>query len=358
MTEQPKISIRNLYKIFGPDPRSMVPKVQGGMSKAELLGKHNHVIGLQDISVDMRSGDITVIMGLSGSGKSTLIRHLNGLIRPTAGEILLDGVNVAGLAGVALRELRRFRMSMVFQSFALMPHMRVLQNVEMAQRVRGDSEADARDNAIRWLERLGLKGFESHYPHQLSGGMQQRVGIARALASNSDVMLMDEAFSALDPLMRTDMQSLLLELQEELSKTIVFITHDLDEALRIADHLVILKDGVVVQQGEPQSIILNPADAYIEKFVNDINRARVLRAESVMVPGIIVESGTSGQVDVDDNLETVMARSQGDLTRTFVVVRAGVPAGLIKMQDVFAALVPRHAVPPAPAMAIKEAQTS
>ncbi|RWA77844.1 ATP-binding cassette domain-containing protein [Mesorhizobium sp.] len=363
MTEQPKISIRNLYKIFGTDPRSMVSKVQGGMSKAELLGKHNHVIGLQDINVDMRSGDITVIMGLSGSGKSTLIRHLNGLIKPTAGEILLDGVNVAGLAGAALRELRRFRMSMVFQSFALMPHMRVLQNVEMAQRVRGDSEADAHNNAIKWLERLGLKGFENHYPHQLSGGMQQRVGIARALASNSDVMLMDEAFSALDPLMRTDMQSLLLELQEELSKTIVFITHDLDEALRIADHLVILKDGVVVQQGEPQSIILNPADAYIEKFVNDINRARVLRAESVMVPGVIVESGTSGQVDVDDNLETVMTRSQGDLRKTFVVVRDGVPAGLIKMQDVFKALVPRHAGPQArtggpAAGAIKEAQTS
>jgi glycine betaine/proline transport system ATP-binding protein len=172
--------------------------------------------------------------------------------------------------------------------------------------------------------------------------MQQRVGIARALASNSDIMLMDEAFSALDPLMRTDMQGLLLELQAELSKTIVFITHDLDEALRIADHLVILKDGTVVQQGAPQSIILNPADAYIEKFVDDINRARVLRAESVMVPGVIVESGTSGQVDVDDNLETVMARSAGDVTKTFVVLRDGVPAGLIKMPDVFRALVPRQ----------------
>ena len=341
----------------------MVPKVQGGMGKTELLGKHRHVIGLQDINVDIRRGDITVMMGLSGSGKSTLIRHLNGLIKPTAGEILLDGINVAGLTGAALRELRRFRMSMVFQSFALMPHMRVLQNVEMAQRVRGESEADARRNAIKWLERVGLKGFENHYPHQLSGGMQQRVGIARALASNSDVMLMDEAFSALDPLMRTDMQSLLLELQAELFKTIVFITHDLDEALRIADYLVILKDGTVVQQGEPQSIILNPADAYIEKFVDDINRARVLRAESVMVPGVIVESGTSGQVDVDDNLETVMARSEGDLTRTFVVVRDGIPAGLIKMQDVFKALVPRHAEPPAraggpAAVAIREKHAS
>ncbi|WP_446685969.1 ATP-binding cassette domain-containing protein [Mesorhizobium kowhaii] len=341
----------------------MVPRVEGGMGKTELLEKHNHVLGLQDINVDIRRGDITVIMGLSGSGKSTLIRHLNGLIKPTAGEILLDGANVAGLTGAALRELRRFRMSMVFQNFALMPHMRVLQNVEMAQRVRGDSEADARQNAIKWLQRLGLKGFENRYPHQLSGGMQQRVGIARALASNSDVMLMDEAFSALDPLMRTDMQSLLLELQAELSKTIVFITHDLDEALRIADFLVILKDGVVVQQGEPQSIILNPADAYIEKFVNDINRARVLRAESVMVPGLIVQAGTSGQVDVDDNLETVMSRSQGDLTRTFVVTRDGIPAGLIKMQDVFKALVPRHAGPPTQVAglaseSIKEAHTS
>jgi glycine betaine/proline transport system ATP-binding protein len=240
-------------------------------------------------------------------------------------------------------------MSMVFQNFGLMPHMRVLENAEMAQRVRGDSEVDARQNAIKWLERLGLKGFENHYPRQLSGGMQQRVGIARALASNSDVMLMDEAFSALDPLMRTDMQSLLLELQAELLKTIVFITHDLDEALRIADHLVILKDGAVVQQGGPQSIILNPADAYIEKFVDNINRARVLRAESVMVPGIVVESSTSGQVDVDDNLETVMAQAEGDLTRTFVVVRDRIPAGLIKMQDVFKALVPRHATPPAQA---------
>jgi glycine betaine/proline transport system ATP-binding protein len=336
-----------MYKVFGADPRSMVSKVKGGMGKTELLGKHRHVLGLQDINVDMRRGDITVIMGLSGSGKSTLIRHLNGLIKPTAGEILLDGVNVAGLTGAALRELRRFRMSMVFQNFALMPHLRVLQNVEMTQRVRGDSEANARRSAIRWLERLGLKGFENYYPHQLSGGMQQRVGIARALASNSDVMLMDEAFSALDPLMRTDMQSLLLELQKELLKTVVFITHDLDEALRIADHLVILKDGAVIQQGEPQSIILNPADAYIEKFVNDINRARVLRAESVMTLGVIVESGTSGEVDVDDNLETVMAHSEGDLTRTFVVARDGIPAGLIRMQDVFKALVPRHAAPPA-----------
>lgn len=342
MTDQPKISIRNLYKIFGSEPQAMVPHVQAGMGKAELLDKHGHVLGLQDINVDMKRGEITVIMGLSGSGKSTLIRHINGLIRPTAGEILLDGTNVAGLTGAPLRELRRFRMSMVFQNFALMPHMRVQQNVEMAQRARGDSEDDARKNALKWLERLGLKGFENYYPQQLSGGMQQRVGIARALASNSDVMLMDEAFSALDPLIRTDMQNLLLELQEELDKTIVFITHDLDESLKIADHLVILKDGVVVQQGEPQKIILNPADAYIEKFVNDINLARVLRAESVMTAGVS-NIHTDGQVDADDNLEHLIAVSQGDVAKSFVVVKDGAPAGVVKMADAFKALVPRGA---------------
>lgn len=343
MTDNPKIAIRNLYKIFGSHPQEMVPKVKAGMQKAELLKEHGHVIGLQDINVDIRRGEITVIMGLSGSGKSTLIRHLNGLIKPTAGQILLDGTDVAGLTGAPLRELRRFRMSMVFQNFALMPHMRVQQNVEMAQRARGDSEADAQRNALKWLDRLGLKGFESYYPQQLSGGMQQRVGIARALASNSDVMLMDEAFSALDPLIRTDMQNLLLELQEELDKTIVFITHDLDESLKIADHLVILKDGVVVQQGEPQNIVLNPADDYIQKFVNDINLARVLRAESVMTPGAGMDRAVDGQVDADDTLEGLIARSQGDVNKVFQVTKDRVPVGIVRMSDVFKALVPRRA---------------
>lgn len=341
MSNQPKIAIRNLYKIFGAKPQAMVPHVQAGMDKAELLDKHGHVLGLRDINVDMKRGEITVIMGLSGSGKSTLIRHINGLITPTAGEILLDGTDVAGLTGEPLRELRRFRMSMVFQNFALMPHMRVQQNVEMAQRARGDSELDARKTALKWLERLGLKGFENYYPQQLSGGMQQRVGIARALASNSDVMLMDEAFSALDPLIRTDMQNLLLELQEELDKTIVFITHDLDEALKIADHLVILKDGVIVQQGEPQKIVLNPADPYIEKFVNDINLARVLRAESIMTAGLSMSSHSDGHVDAEDNLEHLIALSQGNAEKSFVVLKGGVPAGVVKMADAFKALVPR-----------------
>ena len=247
-----KISIRNLYKIFGPIPDVALAYVRRGMGKAELLEKHNHVLGLQDINVDMREGEITVIMGLSGSGKSTLIRHLNRLIEPTAGEIKVDGKNVLAFDEDGLRKLRREQMSMVFQKFALLPHKTVLENAGMALLVRGHTVRDFEDEAKKWLARVGLEGNENQYPHQLSGGMQQRVGIARALASNSPVMLMDEAFSALDPLIRSDMQDLLLELQEELKKTVVFITHDLDEALKLADHLVILKDGHIVHQGEPQ----------------------------------------------------------------------------------------------------------
>ena len=266
MAKDIKISIKNLYKIFGPTPDVGLEYVRRGMNKADLLEQQNHVLGLRDINVDMRDGEITVIMGLSGSGKSTLIRHLNRLIEPTAGEIRFDGEDVMQYDETQLRKLRRERMSMVFQKFALLPHRTVLENAGMAMDVRGQKTEDYEAEARKWLARVGLEGNENQYPHQLSGGMQQRVGIARALVSNAPVMLMDEAFSALDPLIRSDMQDLLLELQEELQKTIVFITHDLDEALKLADHLVILKDGEVVQQGDPQDILLNPNDPYIIDF--------------------------------------------------------------------------------------------
>lgn len=228
-----KISIRNLYKIFGPTPDVALEYVKQGMGKAELLEKHQHVLGLQDINVDIREGHVTVIMGLSGSGKSTLIRHLNRLIEPTAGEIEVDGENVLTFDEDQLRKLRREHMSMVFQKFALLPHKTVLENAGMALSVRGHKIEEFEAEAKKWIARVGLEGNEYQYPHQLSGGMQQRVGIARALASNSPIMLMDEAFSALDPLIRSDMQDLLLELQDELQKTIVFITHDLDESLKL-----------------------------------------------------------------------------------------------------------------------------
>lgn len=335
-----KVSIRGLYKIFGPNDKAMVDKVRNGLTKPELLEQHQHVLGLEDINVEMQSGEITVIMGLSGSGKSTLIRHLNRLIDPTAGEILVDGQDVMQLGPSDLRELRRKMMSMVFQKFALLPHKTVLQNAEMPLSIQGREQSEMDHEARKWLNRVGLDGFEDRFPSQLSGGMQQRVGIARALTANTDIMLMDEAFSALDPLIRTDMQNLLLELQKELHKTIIFITHDLDEALKLADHLVILKDGAVVQQGEPQHILLNPNDPYIEDFVSDINRARVLRVRSVMKP-LAAEVKIDGDVDAESNLEKIIALSGGDTTKSYRVVEDGQEIGMVEMVDLVRALVPR-----------------
>ncbi|MEC7298555.1 quaternary amine ABC transporter ATP-binding protein [Pseudooceanicola nitratireducens] len=340
---EPQIKIRGLYKIFGADPERVLPEVQQGMSKSEVLETTQHVVGLRAIDIDMYPGKTTVIMGLSGSGKSTLIRHLNRLIEPTTGEILVDGQDVMKMNPAELRELRRTRMSMVFQKFALLPHRSVLDNAAMPLEVREVPEEERHAEAQKWLARVGLDGYGASYPHQLSGGMQQRVGIARALTSNSDIMLMDEAFSALDPLIRTDMQNLLLELQEELHKTIVFITHDLDEALKLADHLVILKDGEIVQQGEPQRILMHPEDPYIVDFISDINRARVLRARTVMTEGITPDAVVHGDVDVNDTLESVIARAEGRTDQAFRVVRDGQPVGHLSMTDVVLALVPTDA---------------
>ena len=340
MTSDPKIQIRNLYKIFGTDPKSALKCVKDGMDKDQLLAQHGHVLGLNDISVDMQVGAITVVMGLSGSGKSTLIRHINRLIEPTDGQVLIDGEDALLLGTEALREKRRSDMSMVFQKFALLPHRTVIDNSALPLEVRGVEREERNRAAAGWLERVGLGGYENHYPYQLSGGMQQRVGIARALTSNSDLMLMDEAFSALDPLIRSDMQKLLLDLHVELKKTIVFITHDLDEALRLANHLVILKDGAVIQQGEPQGILLNPGDPYIEDFVSDINRARVLRVKSIMQSSVSASS-FAGDIDAEDNLESVIARSGGETGHTYRVMQNGKAMGQLEMKDVMRALVPR-----------------
>lgn len=337
---KPFVSIRNLYKIFGASPEKMVPMALHGMSKAEMLAKHGHVLGLRNINVDIQKGEITVIMGLSGSGKSTLIRHLNRLIDPSAGEIIVNGTDVMSLNPEQLRELRRTQMSMVFQKFALLPHETVLKNTGMPRSVRNEDPFDTDTIARSWLARVGLAGSEELYPNQLSGGMQQRVGLARALTSDSELMLMDEAFSALDPLIRTSMQDLLLELQKDLHKTIVFITHDLDEALKLADHLVILKDGEVIQQGEPQHILLNPADPYIEEFISDINRARVLRVRSVMrdMPeGLKMD----GELSSDQTLEDAILLSKGNATLKYRIVKDGASVGMLDMNDILVALVPR-----------------
>lgn len=258
-----KVRISNLYKVFGKNPQGVMDKVQAGISKTDLLEQTGHVMGLNDISLDIPARRIQVIMGLSGSGKSTLIRHINRLIEPTAGEIWIDGENVLEMNPAQLRDLRRFKTSMVFQKFGLLPHRTVEQNVSYGLEIQGVDENDAAKRSAHWIDRVGLSGFEKHYPGQLSGGMQQRVGLARALATDAEILLMDEAFSALDPLIRTDMQSILLDLQEELHKTIIFITHDLDEALRLGENIAILRDGAVIQTGTAQNIVMKPADDYL-----------------------------------------------------------------------------------------------
>ncbi|CAN7584098.1 glycine betaine/L-proline ABC transporter ATP-binding protein [Agrobacterium genomosp. 3] len=261
------IAIRNVSKIFGGNWKAALAMTKDGADKAEILAKTGCSVGLDDVSLDIAGSRIFVIMGLSGSGKSTLVRHINRLIEPTSGEILVGGSNVLDLRAKDLRDFRNRRVSMVFQNFGLMPHRTVMQNVVYGQRVRGLSKAEANPIGMQWIETVGLAGYENKMPHQLSGGMKQRVGLARALAADTDVILMDEAFSALDPLIRADMQDQLLQLEKNLSKTIVFITHDLDEALRIGAQIAILKDGKLVQVGTPDDILNRPANDYVARFV-------------------------------------------------------------------------------------------
>ena len=284
--KSPLIRIKNLYKIFGKNEKKVLELVKAGKSKDAILAETGHTVGLSDINLDIYPGEIFVIMGLSGSGKSTLIRHFNRLIEPTAGEIEIAGSDVMQLSSKDLQDFRRNKMSMVFQRFGLMPHRTVLENIGYGLQVKGLKKAEWQKCATQWLETVGLDGYANQYPRQLSGGQQQRVGLARALCTDADILLMDEAFSALDPLIRSEMQDQLIELQEKLHKTIVFITHDLDEALRLGDRIAILRDGVLVQQGTPVDILLNPIDDYVEAFVKDVNRARALTVETVMQPQI------------------------------------------------------------------------
>lgn len=280
-----KIEVKNIYKIFGKEPKKWLEPVKNGMSKQELLEKSGHTLGLKDISLSIEEGSIYVIMGLSGSGKSTLIRHFNRLIDPTDGQILVDGVDVMSLNKRELQAFRRKTMSMVFQRFGLLPHKTVLDNAAYGLITQKVPKKEVHEKARYWLEQVGLRGFEEQYPNQLSGGMQQRVGLARALATDTDIILMDEAFSALDPLIKREMQNQLIELQDRLNKTIVFITHDLDEALRLGNRIAILKDGALVQEGTPEDILLSPQSSYIENFLQDVNRGKALNtAHAINTP--------------------------------------------------------------------------
>lgn len=341
-TRQTGIQIRNLYKLFGPTPDKFLEPVRQGMSKQELRDQHGHVLGLRDINIDMPASAIQVVMGLSGSGKSTLIRHVNRLIDPTAGQVLVqtDGkeADVVAMRQRELLQFRREQTAMVFQKFALFPHFTVLENVEYGLQVQGVKRKLRREHAMRWVERVGLKGYEDHYPNQLSGGMQQRVGLARALTNDAPILLMDEAFSALDPLIRSDMQSVLLDLQQEIGKTIVFITHDLDEALRLGDRIAILRDGEVVQQGSGQQIVLKPADDYIASFVRDVNRGRVIRCRTLMQPNSPIQGPTvDASLVIEEAARLLSAESQDAAN---VVNARGRHLGTIAMSDIIAAMVP------------------
>ncbi len=278
----PIVEVRNVSKIFGKSPKAALELLKKGRSKKDILKETGQTVGVNKVSFDIYPGEIFVIMGLSGSGKSTLIRMFNRLISPTIGEIFIKNEDIVKMSPARLREVRQKKISMVFQNFALFPHKTILENTEFGLEIQKISVEERHEKAMNALEVVGLKGYETQFPSQLSGGMQQRVGLARALASDTDILLMDEAFSALDPLIRKDMQDELLEIQENFKKTIIFITHDLDEALRIGDRIALMKDGSIIQLGTPEQIMMNPADEFVERFVEDVDLSKVLTASHIM----------------------------------------------------------------------------
>lgn len=277
-----KIQVKNIYKVFGSSPIQMLSYLKRGEDKSTLLKEHEHSVGVNNASFHVEEGEIFVVMGLSGSGKSTLIRCLNRLIEPTSGEIYIDDEDITKVNSTRLREIRRKKIAMVFQNFALLPHRTVLDNVAFGLEIQKANVEERRNKAMEMLDMVGLKCYHNSKPKELSGGMQQRVGLARALATDADILLMDEAFSALDPLIRKDMQNELISLQSKMKKTIVFITHDLDEALKIGDRIAIMKDGNIVQIGQPEEILNDPADEYVREFTQDVNRSKVVTASTIM----------------------------------------------------------------------------
>ena len=320
-----QIQISNVYKIFGPKPHNAMELVRRGMSKDDLLNETGHTVGVRDVTLTVEPGQCTVVMGLSGSGKSTLIRHINRLIDPTAGKIIVEGQDILALKGRELEDFRRRMMSMVFQRFGLFPHKTVIDNVAYGLDIKGGSRVEKRANretARHWIGQVGLTGYEEQYPSQLSGGMQQRVGLARALATDADILLMDEAFSALDPLIRREMQDQLIELQDTLHKTIVFITHDLDEALRLGDTIAIMKDGAIEQIGTGEEILQMPQTEYVRRFVEDVNRGRVLTAGTVKLECAIAK------VDATPG-EALRQLGEGGLRVTYVVDSDGRLVGAV-----------------------------
>ncbi|CCF26385.1 quaternary amine ABC transporter ATP-binding protein [Leuconostoc citreum] len=289
-----KVEIKHLTKIFGKRPKAALKMVKQNKSKNEIVEKTGSTVGVYDINMSIEEGEIFVIMGLSGSGKSTLIRLLNRLIEPTDGQLFIDGQEITKFNKKQMLDIRRKKMSMVFQNFGLFPHRTLLENTEYGLEVQGVDKAERRKRAEKALDNAKLLSFKDQYPSQLSGGMQQRVGLARALTNDPDILLMDEAFSALDPLVRGEMQEELLDLQANVRKTIIFITHDLNEALHIGDHIAIMKDGQLQQVGTGEEILTNPANEYVETFIGGVDRTKVLTAESIMIPALTTNIAVDG----------------------------------------------------------------
>lgn len=314
-----RITVEGVYKIFGRHPQRAVDMMKSGATKETVLAETGQAVGLCDVSLAVPAGSIYMVMGLSGSGKSTLARAINRLIEPDAGRISIDGEQITGASDARLREIRRTRISMVFQHFGLLPNRTVLENAEFGLKLRGVSAQERKKKAMEVLEVVGLESWAGHLPSMLSGGMRQRVGLARALATDADVLIMDEAFSALDPLIRSEMQEELLRLQRTLKKTIVFITHDFQEALKLGTRIAIMADGRVVREGTPEDIVLNPNNDYVAAFTRDVDRARLFDASSVMTACRPLELDTASWAATDD--------------ASFVVDDNGRLAGVVAAKD-------------------------
>src|SRR5690625_1071765 len=325
MTTQ--IKLENVSKIFGPRPKSVIPMVKEGMSKEDILAKTGHTVGVYNASLEVKKGEVFVIMGLSGSGKSTLIRCFNLLNKPTTGSVCIDGENIADTNKAGLKKVRQEKIAMVFQHFGLFNHRTVLSNVEYGLEVRHYSKEERRKIAMENIKIVGLEGYEDKYPDELSGGMQQRVGLARALANDPDILLMDEPFSVLDQLNRREMQLELLDIQERLQKTIIFITHDVNEAFKLGDRVAVMKDGRVDQIGTPEEIIEQPANDYISEFIKDIDRSKVFQADHVMIK-------PNALVSLKDGLNVAIKEmKESGISSVFVVDRSRHIQGIVTIDD-------------------------
>jgi glycine betaine/proline transport system ATP-binding protein len=334
------LELEHLTKLFGPDIEAGLEALRLGKSKSELLESSGNVIGAHDVNLQIQRGELFVVMGLSGSGKSTLVRMINRLIEPSAGRVLLDGVDITRMSGKELVELRRSKMSMVFQSFALLPHLSVIDNVAFGLHIAGVDKKEARRQSLEALQLVGIAEVAEHLPHQLSGGMQQRVGLARAWVTEPEILLMDEAFSALDPLIRTEMQDALLELQQTSRRTIIFISHDLAEAVRIADRIAVMAEGEIRQVGTPAEIIENPADEYVRAFFRDVQPGRLFTAGDIAVPGKVpVESKT---VPANALLEEILQQAADSEAPLAVADEQGNLIGYIDRKRLLQALAKGH----------------